>query len=164
MPNGWPDLKITYVDTVNVWLSKFSKKIDDNIPGLLESLGKRIKYRFRKNIEQGQDAAGHRFPPLKRRRSKKHNQSMRPLYDTGEMFNRIDYRLTGPNTVEIGDPTSYGIYQSRGTKSIPQRAFISFEPAPSRDLPESEFVDFAAHLFYESDYYQGHGPSDVGGF
>jgi len=157
MPNNWPVLKIKYEPTVQAFLSRFSSNLAASIPKLLESIGKRITYRFKANIRDGQTAKGVRFPPLKAKRSKGRNQAMRPLYDSGLLFDSITYRIDLPNKVEVGDPTEYGIFQNRGTKSIPPRAFITFLD----DDITSNLYDFAAHQFYQSSYYMGNGPSDL---
>ncbi len=164
MANGWPILKVEYADTITTFLQRFNKKLADSVPALLEAMGKRLRYRFKVNIRDGVDGRGHRFAPLKRRRGKGHNKAMRPLYDRGDLFEFLDFQLVSATAAEVGDPTPYGIFQNRGTKSIPARPFISFDDSPTGDLPESMFYDFAQHQFYESDYYQGQGPGEVGGF
>lgn len=151
-----PKLEIIYAPGINEFLRQFGTRLEQSIPALLEAIGKRIVYRFKKNISNSQDASFVKFPPLSRPRRRGHNPAMRPLYDTGALFERLGFRVSGSEYVEAGDPTSYGVFQNRGTGHIPARPFITIDVSnTSNDIPSALLWNFAAFQF--DDQNNGHG-------
>jgi len=147
---AWINVTVDYVDTLGGFLKRAAKRVEDSPPLLLEHIGKRLAYRFKRNIRDSKTASGERFPALRRPRPRGHNPSMRPLVDSGKLFEAITYRLISADTVEAGEDTFYGIFQNRGTRVIPPRAFISLDP--DTDLPPQMFYNFAAYQFSDNLY------------
>ena len=105
------------------------------VRGLLESLAKRLRFSFQKNIAEGRSPEGTPYSPLKRPiRKQVRRNDPRPLIDTGTLVNSFAYQFVGQTSVIVGDPTRYGIYHQTGTVHVPQRAFIGIRSSDESDM------------------------------
>lgn len=111
---------------------------------LLRAIGRKIVLSTRKNILEQRSPGGTGFRPLKKKRGKGHNPGSKTLFDSGALYESIDYNVIGNEAVEIGFPhsTFYGKFHQSGTRHIPARPFLGIRPD---DLPTEQEL-LAAHV------------------
>lgn len=81
------------------------------------------------NILQSRTPDGEPFAPLVLPiRKKVRKLDPRPLLDSGNLVNSFAYKFVGEDTIQVGDPTRYGIFHEFGTKHVPSRSFIGIRP------------------------------------
>lgn len=127
-------IQIKYSDSLAQLFRRSSDRLLET-RSLLESIAKRLRYTFQKNITESASPEGNAYAPLvKPIRKKVRKTETRPLIDSGNLVNSFDYVFLGEKTVVVGDPTHYGIYHQTGTKHVPKRSFIGIRPTDQQDL------------------------------
>ena len=113
--------------TVSVDTSRFDRMLHD-IPAALAraqrvallEIGNIVKTHARDAIK-GKAPRPSPWPPRKK------NYKHPPLLKSTNMWNSIDSKVTGPDTVAVGTPHEYAIYHQFGTKRMPARPFIPID-------------------------------------
>ncbi len=109
-------------------LENITRKLNDKGP-LLRAIGHWAAVQFKKNIAESHDPRGLPFEALKKPRRKGHNPSEKPLFDTGALFDDIQFEEDiSDSSVTIGNSSAvpYAIFQNDGTRDghIPPREYL----------------------------------------
>lgn len=107
-------------------LESITRKLNDKGP-VLRAIGYWAALQFKKNISESHSPSGRPFAPLKKARGKGHNPSSKPLFDTGALFDDIQFEEDiADSSVAVGNSSSipYALFQNDGTRSIPAREYL----------------------------------------
>lgn len=133
--------------TVTVDTSKLDKRLADFPEALararrvaLLEIGNIVKKNAREAIK---DPALRPSTWAPRKKNYKHP----PLLKSTNMWNGIDYKVTGPDTVVVGTPHEYAIYHQFGTKNMPARPFF---PIDKHGQLMPEVMDQITHKVQEA--------------
>ena len=113
--------------TITVDTSQLDRKLAD-IPAALAraqrvallEIGNVVKKHAREAIKNP-----HLRPSTWEPRKKKYKHP--PLLKTTNMWNSINSKVTGPDTVVVGTPHAYALYHQHGTKHMPARPFFPID-------------------------------------
>ena len=113
--------------TISVDTSQLDRKLAD-IPAALAraqrvallEIGNVVKKHARDAIKNP-----HLRPSTWKPRKKKYKHP--PLLKTTNMWDSINSKVTGPDTVVVGTPHAYALYHQHGTKNMPARPFFPID-------------------------------------
>lgn len=110
---------------------------------LLRTIGRKVVGSVLRNIMESRTPEGQRWPGLKNPRGRGRNPDSRPLFDSGKLYESIQY-VVGQDVVAVGYPgeTSYGRFHQEGTRWIPARRFLGLREG---DLPDM-YGDVRLHI------------------
>jgi phage gpG-like protein len=133
--------------TITVDTSKLDKRLADFPEALararrvaLPKIGNIVKKHAREAIK---DPALRPSTWAPRKKNYKHP----PLLKSTNMWNDIDYKVTGPDTVVVGTPHEYALYHQHGTKNMPARPFF---PIDKHGQLMPEVMDQITHKVQEA--------------
>lgn len=108
-------------------LDDIQGRLNDMRP-VMEVIGEDLKTFVDDRFDSSTDPTGAPWQPLKPATVKRRRaNSAKPLVDTGNLRNSINYR-PGPRSVQIGTVVPYAPPHQFGTKHIPQRRYLPFTP------------------------------------